>query len=127
MGRRVDALANRAQEDSFFLASALRDYAESEGIDDLALAQRMGCSPRELSAIRLCRRPSSDVPQFSDDVDRIASRFHLDAELLAAAVRLSHALVAMRRPASGERGSLMAARDRPQPLLHSSDVEGTSE
>lgn len=112
MSDRIAALARRVQDDPFFLASALKDYAEGEGLDDFGLAALLGCSVETLDPLRLCRRPRPDPPWFRQDVDRIVARFGVSASALAAIVRYADALVALRRPTPGEQGTLLAARDR---------------
>jgi hypothetical protein len=47
-----------------------------------------------------------------DDVARIASRFDVEATVLAEAVRRADALSQLQHKASSARGFLMAARDR---------------
>ena len=112
MSERIDALARRVRDDPFFLASALQDYARSERLDRQALADVLACPVEALAPLGLCRRPRPDPPLFRRDVDRIAARFGADAEALAEIVRRADALDALRRTAAGERGLLMAARDR---------------
>lgn len=121
MSERLAALARRVESDPGFLAFALADYARANGLTDSALAERLGCSPERLPAIRLCRMPRSAPSQFQADVDRIADAFHINAAVIAEAVRLSEALLAVRRrpghagtlkAAEDQAGYLMAARDR---------------
>ena len=113
MADRLDVLARRVQIDPNFLAAALADYARSERLDENGLAAALGCPPEQLSPLRLCRRPRAEpAAQFRRDVEQIAARFGVRAEVLAEAVRRSDALIALRRAAPAERGTLMAARDR---------------
>ena len=112
MSERIDALARRVRDDPFFLASALQDYARSERLDRQALADVLACPVEALAPLGLCRRPRPDPPLFRRDVDRIAARFGSDADALAEIVRRADALAGLRRAATGERGLLMAARDR---------------
>lgn len=111
MARRVDALAHRVQSDRYFLASALADYAASEGFDEEDIAGFLNCSLDTLSLVALCRRPRPDVVLFQSDVNRIASRFSLDAQALAEVVRRSDALSTLKQ-APADTGLLLAARDR---------------
>jgi len=120
MASRIDALAQRLQDDPFFLASALADYARSERLDDGALAVVLGCSVKTLGPLRLCRRPHPEPRLFRQDVERIASRFGVKADVLAAAVRRSDALSRMRRGENSGSGLLVAARDR-QPDNHNGE------
>lgn len=112
MSRAIDELARRVQDDPFFLAAALLAYTQSEGMDDTALAARLGCPVEALSPLRLCRRPHAEPPRFRDDVARIAARFGLDADCLSEVLRRADALDAMRRGDAPARGTLLAARDR---------------
>jgi hypothetical protein len=111
MSERVAALARRVEGDPYFLASALAAYAHAEGLSDVELAERLGCLPSQLGAIRLCRTPRSAPAQFQQDVDRIAEAFQIDGGVIAAAARLAEALQAMGEMNEGG-GYLMAARDR---------------
>ena len=112
MTDRIAALARRVEGDDFFLASALADYAHAEDLDDRGLAQRLGCPTKTLVSLRLCLRPDPEPVVFRREVVRIASRFEVDAGVLAEAIRLSYATRAMRGKIGTERGGLlMAARD----------------
>jgi hypothetical protein len=112
VSERLDALARRAATDDFFLGAALADYARSEGLDDAALAGRLGCPAAALTGLRLCRRPRPEAPLFAADVGRISEHFGLDADVLADAVRRADALAALRAGGLGAGGVLQAARDR---------------
>jgi hypothetical protein len=125
MSSRLAALALRVGDDPFFLASALAVYAESETMDDEQLAAQLGCPVATLVPLRLCRRPRPEPPFFRRDVDLIATRFGLHADVLAAAVRRADAVMALRREATGAEGMLMAARDRP--VDGSADPAGEAE
>lgn len=109
--------AERAAGRAFFLASVLLPYAEAEGLDDAALAERLGCRPVDLARLLFCRRPRREAPHFRADVERIAAAFGLAAERLAELVRAADAVSAFRAAAPrAESGWLAAARDRgPEP------------
>lgn len=117
MAEHLDELARRMQLDPFFLAAALAGYARSEGLGEAALAARLGCPPGTLTMLRLCRRPQPGA-RFGREIATIADRFSVSAELLATMVRRADALEAMRdvdavgMPGAGDRGTLIAARDR---------------
>ena len=117
MAEHLDELARRMHADPFFLASALAIYARSEGLDEAALAARLGCRPGTLTMLRLCRRPQAGA-RFGREIATIAGRFSVSAELLATVVRRANALEAMREvnalgmPGASDRGTLIAARDR---------------
>lgn len=106
-------MSKRVDHDPFFLAWALRVYAESEAMGDLELASFLGGESDGLPALRLCRRPSSASPAFREELRAIAGRFGLKSEALAEVLRRGEALESL-RAAEGE-GLLMAARDRPEP------------
>lgn len=111
MADRLDAFARRLRGDPFFLASAMEDYARSEGLDGDGLAGALGCERRQLGPIGLCRRPHPDSPEFGHDVQRIAARFGIDEERLAEVVRRSDALTQLRQ-AGAASDLAAAARDR---------------
>lgn len=113
MARPIDALARRVLDDPAFLGQALAAYARAERLDDGELAARLGCDRDALAPLRLCLRPRAE--SFAADVDAIAARFGADPAAVAAAVRLADALAVLRQPGVGERGHLMAARDREPP------------
>lgn len=112
MTSRINAFARRVEGDAFFLASALADYARSERLDELGLAEALDCTSETLSLLRLCRRPHPEPASFRKDIDRIASRFGVRADVLAEVVRRSDALAHLRQTATADQGLLMAARDR---------------
>jgi hypothetical protein len=112
MSERIAALGRRAQDDPFFLAAALADYAQSEGLDEEGLAAMLNCSIETLNRLRLCRRPVPTADAYWADVTRIATRFGVKAEALAEVVRRSDVLVALRREGADGGGLVAAARDR---------------
>ena len=112
MSDRLEHFARRVAGDEFFLASALAEYADSEGMDDAALAAALGCPASSLARLRLCRRPRPDPAGMREDVTRIGEHFGIDPLRLAEMVRRADALVAMRRDVAGGAGALIAARDR---------------
>jgi hypothetical protein len=58
-----------------------------------------------------------DADGFREDVDRIAAKFGLSRDVLAAVARHGQVVAAMRAAAAdpAEAGFLLAARDRPKP------------
>ncbi|MDT7920761.1 MAG: hypothetical protein RQ868_09250 [Meiothermus sp.] len=106
-------MSKRVGQDPFFLAWALRVYAESEAMGDPELASFLGGETDGLPALRLCRRPSSASPVFREELQTIAGRFGLKIEALAEVLRRAEALESLR--AAEGRGLLMAARDRQEP------------
>ena len=112
MDRHLERLARRVGEDEFFLAAPLARVADSQQLDDAALAVRLGCDVETLTHLRLCRNPDPQPPHFWQDVERIAGRFQLDADRLAEVVRLGQALLqAKAQVAKDAPGFLMAARE----------------
>jgi hypothetical protein len=117
MNESVARLASRAGVDPYFLAFALAEYAAAERLDEAALAHVLGTTPDVLPHVRLCRTPRTDADGFREDVDRIAAKFGLNRDVLAAAARHGQVVAAMRAAAADptEAGYLLAARDRPKP------------
>jgi hypothetical protein len=114
---RLRRAAARAAGREFYLASALLPWAEAEGLDDAALAERLGCRAADLARLLLCRRPRREAPAFGQDVAAIAIAFGLSADALAEAVRQADGLRALRvAEQPDEYGWLAAARDcEPEP------------
>jgi len=108
----LEALARRVEDDSTFLACLLAHFARSERLDDAALAERLGCPPDQLAALRLCRSPRPEPNHFRADVARIAGHFGLDVNRLLEAIRRGQVLLALQSPLPRPAG-LLAARDRP--------------
>ncbi|HKI35490.1 MAG TPA: hypothetical protein VKA46_26780 [Gemmataceae bacterium] len=111
----LEALAARAQDDPFFLASLLAAYARSERLDDAGLAAALGCPTGDLAMLRLCRAPRTEPREFSEDVARISERFGLDSQRLAEAVKRGRVLRRFEAPKPAQGGFLMAARDHEPP------------
>ena len=110
----LETLARRLEEDAFFLAHALMGYARSEGLDEAGLAAALGCPPETLTMLRLCRSPRDDT--FKEDIDSIATRFQVDAGVLADAVRRGQTIAVMQaRQPDQTGGMLLAARDDDRP------------
>lgn len=110
----LELLARRVEQDSFFLAALLAEYARAEGLNDAGLARALGCRPETLTGLRLCRAPRPDATDFRDDTRQVAERFALDTERLRHVIREAEALRRLRAGATGSSGFLMAARDRPE-------------
>ena|SRR5438067_34888 len=117
MSFNLERLAQRVSDDPYFLAAVLHAYAIGEGLDDTALAAKLGCRPAALTRLRLCRAPRPAAPFFWQDVQRIATSCAVNPESLAEVVRRGQSLMGMRGaaadPASGAPGTLLAARDGP--------------
>ena len=113
MSDQLNALAKRVDDDPFFLACALRLYAEFEQMNPAKLAATLGCAEETLTCVQLCRMPAEDASGFQRDVDAIAARFGLRAEALAEAVRRGQVLLRLRSANDGS-ARFMAARDRNQ-------------
>jgi hypothetical protein len=123
MNNHLEALATRLRDDPFFLACPLALYAESEQIDDTKLAAALGCTPESLVLVRLCRAP--ELARFMEDIDRIATKFNLNADALAQAVRGGQAILHLLQIGSSNQGTLLAARDNATPGSQS-EKEGGS-
>lgn len=110
MGKHLEHLARRLESDPFFLACPLKLYQKSERLSEDALAAGLKCSKEGLLSVRLCRAPGGEEASFSDDIERIATTFSVDAGALAEAVRRGQALFHMASGRSAS-GTLLAARD----------------
>jgi hypothetical protein len=118
MNESVARLANRAAIDPHFLAFSLTEFAIAEKLDEAGLAVVLGTTADMLPHIRLCRVPRTDADGFREDVDRIAEKFGLNRDALAAVARHGQVVAAMRAADAAdptEAGFLLAARDRPKP------------
>jgi len=123
LGDILDFLAGKATEDPFFLGSLLADFARSEGLDDLALAARLGCAPADLVRLRLCRAPRSEQPGFEEDVACIATRFGIDRERLAEVVLRGQTLQEFRKGSAASSHGLLAAARELEPPDEAKDEE----
>jgi hypothetical protein len=107
-------LAQRLADAPDFLASALAEYARSERLDEAGLAALLGCSVETLTHLRLCRMPRTQAPLFWQDVEQIAQRFAVSAEVVAEVARRGQSLFHLRDAAGGQKDTanrLLAARD----------------
>jgi hypothetical protein len=106
-------LAQRVADAPDFLAAALAEYARSEHLEDTGLATRLGCSVETLTHLRLCRMPRAQTPLFWQDVEQIAQRFSIEADLLADVARRGQSLLQLRLGGSQTEApsTLLAARD----------------
>jgi len=108
----VTWLAEYANDRPSFLAAALGDYSRSAGLDDAGLASALGCDLDTLVLIKLCLRPRAESEFFRSEVEQIAARFNVSADVLASIVRRSDAMARLRQAHTSQRGVLIAARDR---------------
>ncbi len=74
-------LARQAASKPEFVASKLAAYQQEKHLDDVALADQLGCSLDDLTHLRLCMLPRLD--HFDENVERIASHVHAKADELA--------------------------------------------
>jgi hypothetical protein len=110
MPKHIENLARRLETDPFFLACPLKLYARSEGLTEEQLAVRLKCTTTALAQVRLCRAPAWKGEAFHEDIERIATRFSVDANVLAEAIRRGQAIFQMTE--AGEASpTLLAARD----------------
>jgi hypothetical protein len=110
----LELLAKRAEQEPYFLAAVLAAYAHSEGLNDAGLAAALGCLREELTMVRLCRAPRTEPPEFWADVTAVATRFGMDRQRLAEAVKRGRVVLRLRQAPAG--GFLAAARDHePEP------------
>jgi hypothetical protein len=80
-------IASRLSSNPVFMAYALTRYAEMEGLTAEQLAVELGTLPELFDHLALCRRPSADDPQFSEQVHRLADYALVDAGVLANLLR----------------------------------------
>jgi len=69
-----------------------------------------GVQRKTLVQVCLCRAPAAEEESFQDDIQRIASKFSVDGDKLAEAVRRGQAIYQLVRGGSAAR-PLIAARD----------------
>jgi hypothetical protein len=110
MATNLEHLARRLVDDPFFVACPLTLYATSEGLDEESLASRLRCTKVAFPLVCLCQAPAAESPSFQDDIERIAAKFSVDADVLVEAVRRGQAIYQMRRNAESA-STLLAARD----------------
>lgn len=107
----LKSAARQAQRETWTLGWSLSRLAELEGTSSRELATELNCDLVTVQWLFLCRSPSGE--RFAQDIERIASRFSLDAKRVAGLVRRADAIAAL--AASGQcapQGMLLAARDR---------------
>src|SRR5438067_11844962 len=92
-------LARRASADPFFLGFRLAEFARVHELGDPALADRLGCDPTSLPAVRLCRAPRPDPAGFREDVLCVAEAFGLNPRALAEAAKYEPATPLREEPA----------------------------
>src|SRR5207245_135331 len=106
--------AARAGNRPFYLAGALAGFQRLRKMTDDELQRHLDCSAETLNALRLCRRPDVESPQFQDDARTIGERLGIAPVALAQLLREVAAVDAMRGRQGGQSsGFLMAARDKP--------------
>lgn len=101
-------LALEAEDDPFFLASLLAEFARDENMSDEALAAHLGCPRDQLPKLKLCRPPREEAADFRDDIDQFARAFGLDRDRFADAVLRGRVIQRLRQPNTY---LMMAARD----------------
>ena len=111
MAEPLENLALRMEADPFFLACPLRLFAQSKGLDDSQLANRLGCSVETLLLLRLCRAPAPESSRFLKDIGHMAATYHVEETALADAVRHGQAIWQLRQRQAGAAPTLRAARD----------------
>jgi hypothetical protein len=110
MAKNLEHLGRRLVDNPFFVACPLTLYAKTEGLDEDSLASRLSCTKENLVLVYLCRAPAGEADSFSEDIERIAAKYSVDANVLAEAIRRGEAIFHMKRGADST-GTLLAARD----------------
>ena len=107
--------AKRVAQNTFFLAEYLTEFRIVRSMTEDELSRFLGCSPRILSKLALCRRPDPESPRFRSDVERIALAFDMQPGRLVQLIREVDALKALAkaRPMKqvAPEGLLAVARD----------------
>ena len=107
--------AQRAITSEYFLAGIIDEYQHAHHLDDGAIAGLLECDINDLPRLALCRSPAPNQNSFVHDIDRLAQRFRLRADQLAAIIRQVDTLRALRQQVTtnqSTQGMLRAARDR---------------
>ena len=79
--------ARKAAQNSFFLSEYLNEFRIIQGMAEDELARFLGCSPRLLPKLALCRRPDTESPRFRSDVEQIAVAFDVLPSRLVQLIR----------------------------------------
>lgn len=109
----LERFSRRASADPLFLGFRLAAFAAREGLDDEALAARLGCDAAALMHVRLCRAPRLDSnATFREDVTCVADKFGLNVAELAAAAKAVPVAPARDASDAESAGAVLAARDR---------------
>lgn len=112
--RWLERAGSRSAEHSWALGSVLDEYCRIEAMTVDQLAAFLGCSVASLAWLALCRKPSRE--HFSDDISKVAERFHVEGRKLASIMRRVDVVAVLRRAIDVEdvNSLLLAARDRGQ-------------
>ena len=73
----LSKLARQAETHEELLAGSVARFAQANGLDDIALAERLGCTPEGLTRLKLCR-----VPRDAAGITQIAEYTGCNAEAL---------------------------------------------
>ncbi len=118
-----ERMARRAEQDPFFMASALAAFRRLQGLDDHALADFLRCPAEMLPHLALCRRPDPTSPRFRSDVTQIATYTRADPDQLVRLLRRVSVLVALE--ATAQQNLLAAARDREREREEEGETQDT--
>ena len=110
-------LASLCSEDPFYLGWWLAQYSELMSIDASGVASGLGGLPEVITEMSLCRSPNPESSRFRQDVEAIADRFQVRAEVLANIIRTVQ--IASER----DDAFLIAARDRESPAVADGSAE----
>jgi hypothetical protein len=106
-----------AASDPAYLGYWLDRHKAHEGLDDAALARRLGIDASRLATLALCRTPAGDA--FADDLAAICDLTAAARGPLASLLRREQGLAAWTAPTSTPASSsarwLLAAHDADQP------------
>lgn len=86
-------VAKRASNRTALLASALAEFAVRQEVSPESLADFLGCTPDRLAKLALCRRPDPNSPNFTSDIEKIASHCGADPVQLRLLLEASNSVL----------------------------------
>ena len=97
-------MSRLASADPFYIGWHLARYSEMRDLSVEEMGKELGCLPKTVNSIYLCRAPRSEPPHFQNDIERVAERFQVRADKLMGIVRYVQI--------ASDESMLLAARDR---------------
>ena len=117
----LDLMADRARHEPLFFGYLLERYAQSQALDDAALAARLGITLQTLRLLRLAGCPAFEPIRRCQEVHLLAEAHGIEAGLLFEVVQQVLALTplpasAPTTPLTPEPAYLLAVPDVPVPV-----------